>query len=185
MDRPTETRNDRASELALTPLGPGGRPFARWRPLVALLALGALGIAVVFLLSARAPHVLGAVSDRVTSGVDRRAPTAGMAARRAVGRTGVEEHDTLAHIGLWSGVTLLAGLATWSWRSLVSVLALVVLGSVGLELVQHSLSSTRVTEGRDALANLVGIGIGSAVVIGLSSVSGAPAIVRRWRRSQE
>lgn len=174
----------RRSRLTLTPLGPGGRPFARWRWFVALLALVALAATVAVLLSARAPGIFDDVSDRVSTRLESRAPEAREAreaAERAVQRTGVEESDAVAHIGLWFGVMVLAGLATWSWTSL-TVATLVVLGaSTGLELVQERLSPTRVTEWSDAVANAVGIGVGLALVLVVTTVSGVPARTRRWQ----
>lgn len=174
-----------ASESALTPLGPGGRPFARWRPLVTLLALAALAAVAVVLLSERAPGVIGDVSDRVATGLDRRAPDARRVARRAVVRTGVEERDTVAHVFLWAGATLLAGLATWSWRSLTAVVVLVLVASFGLELVQEQLAPSRVSEWRDAASNVVGVGIGLTGVLCLASVSGLPARIRRGRAPRQ
>ena len=176
--RPTGVQRPR---LTLTPLGPGGRPFARWRGLVTLLALVAMAATVAVLLSARAPGVFDDVSDGVSTRLDQRAPEALDAAERAVRRTGVEESDALAHIGLWSGAMLLAGLATWSWGSLVAMVLVMFAGSTGLELVQERLSPTRITEWSDLVANAVGIGIGLALVVVITIVGGLPAHARRWK----
>lgn len=165
----------------LTPLGPGGRPFARWRWFVTVLALVAIAATVAVLLSARAPGVFGDVSDRVSGRLNQRAPGAFDAAGRAVRRTGVDESDALAHIGLWSGAMLLAGLATWSWRSLAVAAVVVFAGSTGLELFQEQLSPTRITEWSDVVANAAGIGIGLGLVVAITTVSGLPARTRRWR----
>lgn len=166
----------------LTPLGPGGRPFARWRWFVSLVALAAMAATVSVLLSADAPGVLGDVSDRVSTRLDQRAPEAVDAAERAAGRAGVEERDTLAHIGLWSGAMLLTGLATWSWRSLAVAVVAVFALSTGLELFQERLSPMRTTEWSDLVANVAGIGIGLALVVVIAMVSGLPARTRRWQR---
>ena len=168
----------------LTPLGPGGRPFARWRWFVTLLALGAMAATVAVLLSVRAPNVFDDVSGRVTTRLDQRAPEALDAAERAVRRTGVEEPDTLAHVGLWSGAMLLAGLAAWSWSSLAVAVLVVFAISTGLELVQERLSPTRMTEWSDLLANAAGIGIGFGLVVVITIVSGLPARTRRWQLSR-
>jgi hypothetical protein len=176
--RPTGAQRPR---LDLTPLGPGGRPFARWRGLVTLLALVAIAATVSVLLSARAPQVFGDVSDGVSTRLDQRAPEARDAAERALRRTGVEESDALAHIGLWSGAMLLAGLATWSWGSLAAMVLVVCAGSTGLELVQERLSPTRITERSDLVANAAGIGIGLALVVVITIVAGLPAHARRWK----
>ncbi|MEJ7799664.1 MAG: hypothetical protein WKF60_04040 [Ilumatobacter sp.] len=117
-----------------------------------LLALAAIAATVAVLLSARAPDVFVDVSGRVSTQLDQRASEASAAAERAVRRTGVEEPDALAHIGLWSGVMLLTGLATWSWVSLAVAVLVVFAGSTGLELVQERVSPTRVTEWSDIVA---------------------------------
>jgi len=174
--RPIDAQRPR---LTLTPLGPGGRPFARWRGLVTLLALVAMAAAVAVLLSARAPGVFADVSDGVSTRLDQRAPEASDAAEQTVRRTGVEESDALAHIGLWSGAMLLAGLATWSWGSLAAMVLVVFAGSTGLELVQERLSPTRTSEWSDLVANAVGIGIGLALVLVITIVGGLPAHARR------
>lgn len=165
---------------SLTPLGPGGRPMARWRPLVALLAVAALVGAGLLLLSDRAPDVVDEVADEVR----RRAPSdTRRSVRDAVDRTGVEESDTFAHIGIWAAATVLVGLAMWSWRSLVAAVVVLVGGSTGLELVQEELAPTRISETSDLLANAVGIGLGLAVVVLVSTVSGVPARLRRRSRA--
>ena len=136
---------------------------------------------VAVLLSARAPRVFDDVSDGVSTRLDQRAPEARDAAERALRRTGVEESDALAHIGLWSGAMLLAGLATWSWGSLAAMVLVVFAGSTGLELVQERLSPTRITEWSDLVANAAGIGIGLALVVVITIVGGLPAHARRWK----
>lgn len=167
----------------LTPLGPGGRPFARWRGPVALVALIALVVVAALLLSDRAPTVVADVTGRVGDRIDQRAPDVRGQAQEALQRNGVDEQDTLAHIGLWAGAALLAGLASWSWRSLVGVVVILAVGSTALELVQQSLAPTRITEWRDAGANAIGILLGTLGVVALNSVSGFPARIRRWRRT--
>lgn len=176
--RPIGARRPRPT---LTPLGPGGRPFGRWRGVVALLVLVALVATVAVLLSSRAPGIFDDVSDRVFDQLDDRAPDARNTAERAVRRAGIEESDALAHIGLWFGVMVLAGLATWSWTSLAVALLVVFAGSTGLELAQERLSPTRITEWSDVAANAAGIGMGLAVVIFVTIVSGVPARTRRWQ----
>jgi hypothetical protein len=54
-DRWVVVEDDRAARDTLTPLGPGGRPLARWRPVVALLAVACLAALVAVMLSDRAP----------------------------------------------------------------------------------------------------------------------------------
>lgn len=146
-----------------------------------LLALVAMVATVAVLVSARAPGVVDDVSDRVSTRLDQRAPGAHEAAERALQRTGVEESDALAHIGLWAGAMLLVGLATWSWGSLAAMALVVFAVSTGLELGQERLSPTRVTEQSDLVANAVGIGIGLALVVLTTIVGGLPARARRWK----
>jgi hypothetical protein len=171
--------------LTLTPLGPGGQPFARWRPLAVLLALATLAVAAVVLLSDRAPGVLESVSDRVDAQLEERAPEARRAAREAVAGTRAEESDVLAHIGLWAAATALVGLATWSWPSLVAAVVLLVGGSTALELVQEELAPTRITERSDLVANAAGIAVGLAFVVAVNTASGLPARLRRLRDSRD
>lgn len=174
---------DDASSI-LTPLGPGGRPFARWRGVVALMTLVAVAGVVALMLSARAPTVIADVSDRVADRIDQRAPEVRGRAQETLQRNGVDEKDTLAHIGLWAGATLLAGLASWSWRSLLGVVVIVAVGSTALELAQQSLAPSRITEWRDVGANAMGITLGALTVVALTSVSGFPARMRRRRRGR-
>lgn len=169
----------------LTPLGPGGRPFARWRGPVALLALLALVAVAPLMLSARAPKAISQAGERVTERVRVESPEAAEAAdaaRLRLERAGLDERDTLAHIGIWGAATLLVGLATWSWRSLIVAVVLIAVASTALEVFQETLSPTRITERSDVMANLVGIGLGLAVVVAMNSVSGLPARIRRARR---
>lgn len=173
--------DDRSS---LTPLGPGGRPFARWRGPLALVALCGLVAVTALLLSDRAPGAIDSVSERVAVRIDREAPDARNRAVETLERSGIEERDTLAHIGLWSVATLLVGLASWSWRSLAGAVLVVAVGSTALELVQEALAPSRITEWRDVAANAAGIGLGTAVVVATNSVSGLPARIRR-RQSRE
>ncbi|MEO6627433.1 MAG: hypothetical protein ABIP03_02575 [Aquihabitans sp.] len=147
-----------------------------------LLALLALVAVVGVLLSARAPGVIGDVSDRVATRVDRNAPEASAAAQRALARSGVKEHDTLAHIGLWAGAMVLVGLASWSWGSLITGAVLLLAGSATLEMFQERLSPTRISEWSDVVANATGLAIGLGVVVALTSLSGIPARFRRWRQ---
>ncbi len=176
----TAVDSDRST---LTPLGPGGRPFARWRGPLALVALGALVAVTALLLSDRAPEVIDSVSDRVAVRIDREAPDARARAVETLERSGVDERDTLAHIGLWSAATLLVGLATWSWRSLLVAVLVLGVGSTALELVQETIAPGRISEWRDVAANAAGIALGTAVVVATNSVSGLPARIRRWRRT--
>src|SRR5690606_24444849 len=131
------TSSRRDARPVLTPLGPGGRPFARWRLAAALAALAVLAGALALLLSDRAPIVLDHLAEELSAQLDERAPEATRAMRDAVADTRAEESDVQAHIGLWAAATALVGLATWSWRSLaVAVVGLLATSTV-LELFQE------------------------------------------------
>lgn len=163
----------------LTPLGPGGRPMARWRPLISVLALGALiGLALV-MLSDSAPGILGDVSERVAVRVDDRAPDARGSLSDAVAGTPAEERDVQAHIALWATAAFLLGLASWSWGSLAGITVLVLGAATTLELVQERLAPTRITETSDLYANAVGILIGLVAVVVVTTAMGLPTQIRR------
>ncbi len=173
-------------DRTLTPLGPGGRPMARWRPLVAVLAALALVGLVVVMLSERAPGFLGDISQDVAARVGDRAPEAGEARQRlaeAVEGTAAEERDVQAHVVLWAAAMFLLGLATWSWRSLAVVVVSVGAVATALELSQERLAPTRITETSDVAANAAGILVGLAAVVAVSVALGAPARLRRWSRN--
>ena len=73
---------------------------------------------------------------------------------------GLPEADTLFHIGLWAGVTVLAALTVWTWRGAAVSAAAVFAASVLLEYAQGQYSSTRVVELRDVHANGLGVIVG-------------------------
>lgn len=179
MDPTAAPRPSSNERLSLTPLGPGGRPFARWRLLVSLLALAGLAAVAFLLLWEDGPRFVGGLSDEARAQLDRAPPGTRRNVRRAVARSGVEESDTWAHIGLWASATVLVGLATWSWRSLVVAVVLLVGASTGLELVQDQVAPTRIYERSDLVANGLGIALGLAVVLVVSTGSGIPARLRR------
>lgn len=67
------------------------------------------------------------------------------------------------HVVLWAVVTGLAGLTIWTWRGLLVAAALLAAVGIGLELAQGRFATTRNVEASDALANLIGIGVGVAL----------------------
>lgn len=177
------TTHDRSgsdtSGSTLTPLGPGGRPLARWRGVLVIVTLLALVAVVALLLSERAPGAVGEVTDRVSGRLTSEAPETSAQARRALDRTGIDEADTIAHIAMWGTVTVLVALTMWSWRSLVVALMVIVVVSTGVELIQETIAPSRITEWRDVGANLVGITGGAIVAVVLSFVVGLPARARQ------
>lgn len=162
---------------APTPLGPGGRPFAGWRPLAALSSVGWMLVAAIVLVSDRAPGLLRRLSDRIDVGSSRTAELAAQAR---------PESDFEIHVYLWAAVALFVGLASWSNRSLlVSAIGVFAL-SVVAERAQDALSHTRDAQFGDLVANLVGVLAGLGLVCGLAILMGwrdAPPPRSRARRS--
>lgn len=92
----------------------------------------------------------------------------------------VTQPDFMVHVALWAVVTMLVGLAIWTWRGLVFAVGVLVVVSLGLELAQGRYAPSRNVEVDDAFANLTGIALGAAAA-GLVYLvwSGAASIVRR------
>ena len=156
-----------------SPLGPGGRPFARWRPLAALFAAVALSGSAALLLSDRAPGLLRRLSARIDTGSSRAAQVAAAARPQS---------DFEIHVFAWGAVAVFVGLAMWSSRSLLVSAIGVLLLSLAVERAQDVLTQTRALEVADVVANLVGVSAGLGLVSGL-------AILFHWkdepgRRSQ-
>lgn len=159
---PPVTRATRAAER-LSPLGPGGRPFRRWRPLAALFAAGALLAATVVLLSDRAPGLLRRLSARIDTGSSRAAELASQARPQS---------DFEVHVLVWVAVTFFVGLAAWSSRSLlVSVVAVLFL-SMAVEVGQRYVTQTRDVQLADMVANAVAVSAGLGLVSGLALLFG-------------
>ena len=145
----------------VSPLGPGGRPFARWRPAAALLSLGALLISAVLLMSDRAPGLLSRVSARIDAGSSR-------AARLAAGTR--PQSDFEIHIIVWAVIALLVGLTMWSNRSLVASAIVVLLASVIAERAQAALTTTRELQLSDLVGNTLGVLAGVGLVTCLAAL---------------
>jgi hypothetical protein len=160
--------------------GPTDRPPIASRLFAGVLGFGAMLSTVALLLSDRAPGVLSSMfGDR---------------ARRLWERIDASERvdlppgsdlpatDFLVHIAIWAVVTTLVGLTIWGWRSLVIAAAGLAVASGLLELAQGRYAETRAVEARDAVANLLGIGVGLvAVACCYVAWSGVCAAVRRLR----
>ena len=147
----------------LSPLGPGGRPFARWRPVAALLSTGAFLASALVLFSDRAPGLLQRLSDRVDAGSSRAAHLAAQTRPQS---------DFEIHLFVWVVVTVLVGLAMWSNRSLlVSAVAVLVI-SILAERAQDLLTQTRDLQISDVVANAIGVSAGLGLVSGLAILLG-------------
>ncbi len=147
------------------PLGPGGRPFRGWRVVPFLLSLAAFAANMVILLSDRAPGLFSRLSARIDAGVSIAAGATGVA---NPGR--VPQSDFNVHFVIWAVVTLLIGLATWSWPSLVLASATVFTSSVLLELAQRTFTETRSVQRGDVIANAVGVACGTCAVAAFAVV---------------
>ncbi len=155
---PTST----AARVRLSPLGPGGRPFAGLRPLDALLALGAMLAGGLLLLSDRAPGLLERLSRRID--VDSRVAQVAADTR--------SQSDFEIHIVLWGLVTVLVGLAMWSNRSLLAAAVTVLVVSGVAERAQGVLTDRRAMQVADLAGNVIGVCAGFGLVSGLSILIG-------------
>jgi hypothetical protein len=151
-----------SSALRAPPLGPGGRPFRGWRVVPLLLSLAALAANAIVLLSDRAPGLLSRVSARIDAGVHRAAGAAGVDVPG--GSVRVPQSDFDVHVAIWAVAALLVGLGMWSWASLVTGSAVVLVSSAVLEFAQQAYSRSRTVQLEDLLANVVGVGAGTCVV---------------------
>ncbi|MGI9021695.1 MAG: hypothetical protein ACR2HV_00385 [Acidimicrobiales bacterium] len=160
---PRRPDRDHPAVTPLSPLGPGGRPLARWRPATAALSAIALAGAAALLLSDRAPGFLRRISVRIDGG----ASPASKAASRAR-----PQSDFEIHVVVWAAVAVLIGLTMWSNRSvLVSVVAVFV-ASLVTEVAQDLVTSTRNLQVPDVVANGFGSMAGLGLVCGLAILMG-------------
>lgn len=140
--------------------GPVDRPPLALRILIGLVGAAALLSVAALLLSDRAPGALSTMFGDRARRLWERIDASG---RVEIEPSELPPTDTLVHIGLWAVVVALVGLAVWSWRGLVaSAVALAAVSGL-LELAQGRYSTTRVVEGRDMAANLLGVGAGALV----------------------
>jgi hypothetical protein len=127
-----------------------------------LLSLAALAANAIVLLSDRAPGLLSRVSARIDAGVHRAAGAAGVDVPG--GSVRVPQSDFDVHVAIWAVAALLVGLGMWSWASLVTGSAVVLVSSAVLEFAQQAYSRSRTVQLEDLLANVVGVGAGTCVV---------------------
>ena len=144
------------------PLGPGGRPFRGWRVVPLLLSLAAFAANTVILLSDRAPGLFRRLSSRIDAGVQRAAGAAGVDVPGA--RARVPQSDFYVHVAIWAVAALLVGLAMWSWASVATGSAAVLVASAGLELAQQAYSRSRTVQFEDLVGNTLGVVIGTCAV---------------------
>jgi|TARA_R110002110_G_scaffold411380_1_gene635689 hypothetical protein len=151
------------------------------RAFVAVLALGATLSNVALLLSDRAPTVLRVLFGDFTRQLSNRLDSNGQAGNALEARS--VGSDSLVHFGLWAVVTILTGIAVWSWIGLATSALVISAGSLLTEVAQGRYSSTRAVESKDAMFNLLGIGTGTAAVallyLGYAAVASFAARHRR------
>ena len=146
-----------AARTRPTPLGPGGRPFRGWRVVPTLLILVSLAANAAILLSDRAPGLLRRVSARIDVNGSR---AADVASRARIST----ESDFAVHVVIWGVAAVLAGLAAWSWGSML-LGGIAVLGtSVALEAAQQFATTTRSVQESDIVGNALGVAAGLAAV---------------------
>lgn len=159
---------------------PQDRPPASGRVFVGVLGFGAMLTTAALLLSDRAPGVLDTVfgdrARRLWARIDG-AERVGQGVGAQVAST-----DFVVHLAMWAVVTVLVGMAIWTWRGLT--IAVLALGgaSLFLELAQGRYATTRTVQASDAFANLIGISLGAVVVSGCFLVwSMGATLLRRLR----
>lgn len=137
--------------------GPSRRPPVWVRAACGLVGLAVVVFNVALMLSDRAPgflrRIFGDAIDRLSDRID---------AGARIPSEQLPASDVVVHIVVWAAAMLLVGLTVWTWRGLaVAAVAMVALSAI-VEVAQGVYSSTRAVEGGDALANVVGIGVGAA-----------------------
>jgi hypothetical protein len=133
------------------------------RAVAVLLLVLVLAGAAVALLSGRAPEALDRATDRAVAEVQAVEESTG---RDLVSRSDVPvDAEMLGHGLLFGALTIALALAVGRRVPVVVVAALVFVASVGFEVAQSRLTSSRLAEPRDLVANAVGIAVASVVVL--------------------
>lgn len=168
-----EAEPDPAVRERPTALGPGGERLSRPRRFAAAAALVAVVFTSLVMLSDRAPGILQRIAERIDAEV---------AAVALIGaHSVVDESDFQIHIGVWAAITVLVGLASWSWPSLLGGAGIVFAYSLALEVAQEMLSSTRAAQAADVLGNLIGVAAG---LVAVAAGAGANRLRRRRAESR-
>lgn len=159
---------------------PRDRPPVVGRVFVGLLGLAAMLVTTALLLSDQAPGVLRALfgerARRLWARIDN-ADVIGPAAG-----SDLPASDFLAHVALWAVVTVLVGMAVWTWRGLMIATVMIAASSLVLEAAQGRYATTRTVQATDAVANLIGTTLGAAAAGAcFLAWSAGAAAVRRFR----
>lgn len=132
------------------------------RVFVALLGVTALLFNGMLMLSDRAPGALQRIGGSAVRRLFERIDLGGRGAD-VLNDPRLPEDDAIVHIAVWALAAVLVGWALWSWIGLAVGAIAVFAGSLVIEAMQGSLSTTRQVESSDVKANLVGVVLGTTV----------------------
>jgi hypothetical protein len=141
---------------------PQHRPPLVLRIFVALLGVAALLFNAMLMLSDRAPGALQRIGGSAVRRLFERIDLGGRGAD-VLNDPRLPEDDAIVHIAVWAVAAVLVGWALWSWIGLAVGAIAVFAGSLVIEALQGSLSTTRQVESSDVKANLVGVVLGTTV----------------------
>ena len=141
---------------------PQHRPPLVLRVLVALVGVAALMFNAMLMLSDRAPGALQRIGGDAVRRLFERIDLGGRGAD-VLNDPRLPEDDAVVHVAVWAIVAVLVGWALWSWIGLAVGAIAVFAGSIVIEALQGSLSTSREVEASDVMANLAGVVLGSAV----------------------
>jgi len=158
---------------------PVRRPSIGLRAVFGLLSLVVVLFNVALMLSDRAPRALRRVfGDAVVRLSERIDATARLPAEQ------LPESDVVVHIVVWAIAMVLVGLTIWTWRGLLISSLAVLATSALVEIAQGVYSSSRVVERSDAMANAVGVVVGTLMAASAYVLwSVGAALIRPSRRS--
>jgi len=144
------------SAVSVPTVRPLRRPSIVVRALFGLLGVAVALFNIALMLSDRAPgflrRVFGDAVDRLSDRID------------AAARIPAEQlpgSDAIVHISVWGAAMVLVGLAVWTWRGLLIAALSVFTISIFVEVAQGVYSTSRAVEPSDAIANGVGVGVGT------------------------
>lgn len=159
---------------------PRHRPPLVLRVFVALLGVAALLFNAMLMLSDRAPGALQRIGGDAVRRLFERIDLGGRGAG-VLNDPRLPEDDTIVHIAVWAVAAVLVGWALWSWIGLAVGAVAVFVGSLIIEELQGSVSTTRQVESSDVKANLAGVLLGTAVAAGCYLTYSALASLFRRR----
>jgi hypothetical protein len=141
---------------------PQHRPPLVLRIFVALIGVAAMVFNVMLMLSDRAPGALQRIGGSAVRRLFERIDLGGRGAD-VLSDPRLPEDDAIVHVAVWAVAAVLVGWALWSWIGLAVGAIAVFAGSLVIEALQGSLSTTRQVESSDVKANLAGVVLGTTV----------------------